>query len=98
MSHATYDVAHIREQGQDMIIIPVDQKVDNYTQEEQMDLQESLQFYARDAGLRGRVCLVWQRGNRFSFLAPKQWWPFFRSIDMNFVAANINRRLTCESG
>ncbi|MEQ9416347.1 MAG: hypothetical protein RJQ08_02235 [Salinisphaeraceae bacterium] len=98
MSQADYDIAHLRHQGQDIIIVPVEDVFENYTQDEQMELRDSLQFYAQDADLRGTVCIVWQRGNRLRFLAPKPWWPFFESIDMHFVRANINRRLTCRSG
>jgi len=97
MSSETYEVAHINEQGQDMIIIPVSSSVNSKTQQQQNELKESLQYFANDAGLKGTVCLVWDAGNRFNFLAPNQWHPFFRSIDMSFVAANINRELTCKA-
>jgi hypothetical protein len=39
---------------------------------------------------------VWDDGSgRMMFLAPSGFHAFFRSIDLEFVAANINRRLTC---
>lgn len=98
MSSATYDVAHIREQGQDMIIVPVKSSVNSMTSQQQNELKSSIQFFARDAGLAGEVCLVWNNGSRFSFLAPRQWHPFFKGINMSFVAANINKKLTCKNG
>ncbi len=97
MASQTYEVAHIREQGQDMIIVPVSSRVNSMSNQQQNELNQSLQFYANDAGLAGEVCLVWEYGNRFHFLAPRPWHPFFKSIDMRFVAANINKKLTCIS-
>ncbi|NUW72499.1 hypothetical protein HOP38_08205 [Vibrio mediterranei] len=97
MSSETYQVAHIREQGQDMIIIPLNQRVGTYSQSQLNDLKRSLQFYASDAGLAGEVCLVWESGRTFHFLAPTPWHAFFRSINMSVVAANINKKLTCRA-
>jgi hypothetical protein len=95
MSSQTYEVAHLNEQGQDMIIIPVSDSVSSMSNSEQNELKSSLQFYAEDAGLAGEVCLVWNHGSHFYFLAPQPWHGFFKSIDMHFVACNINRELTC---
>ena len=95
MSTQTYEVAHLREQGQDMIIVPVKSSVASKTQQQQNEIKSSLQMYAENAGLAGTVCLVWSTGNRFGFLAPTPWHGFFRSINMNFVALNVNKKLTC---
>lgn len=97
MSSQTYQVAHIREQGQNMIIIPVSNSVNNIGTAKQNELKSSLQLFAQDAGLAGEVCLVWEHGNHFHFLAPSQWHGFFKSINMQFVARNINKKLTCTS-
>ncbi|CAK2159080.1 conserved hypothetical protein [Vibrio crassostreae] len=97
MSSETYEVAHIREQGQDMIIIPVDARVNNFPPNKQNELRNSLQIYASDAGLAGEVCVVWQVGRNFHFMAPNPWHAFFKSIDMRFVARNINKKLMCRS-
>ena len=97
MSTQTFEVAHLREQGQDMIIVPVNSSVGSKSQQQQNELKRSLQMYAANAGLAGTVCLVWNSGNRFGFLAPSQWHSFFRSIDMSFVAINVNKKLTCNA-
>ncbi len=97
MSSKTYEVAHIREQGQDMIIIPVSNSVNNMTNQKQNELKSSLQYFAGDAGLAGEVCLVWEHSRHFHFLAPQQWHGFFKSINMQFVAHNVNKKLTCSS-
>ena len=97
MASQTYEVAHIREQGQDMIIVPVSSRVQSMSSQQQNELNQSLQYYANDAGLSGEVCLVWEYRNLFYFLAPRPWHPFFKNMDMRFVASNINRKLTCMS-
>lgn len=90
----TFDVAHIREQGQDMIIIPLNASFDLKTPNEQEDVRASLQVGARAAGLAGTVVPVWDSHGRMRFLAPRPWFPFFSSLSMAFVRANLNKRLT----
>jgi hypothetical protein len=92
----TYEVAHIHEQGQDMIIIPVQSSFGQRPTATQNEIVSSLQLCASAAGLKGTVVPVWDAGGgRMGFLAPTPWHPFFRSIDLQFVARNINRKLTC---
>jgi len=96
MSRQSYNIAHLRKQGQDIIIVPIAPTVGSKNQQEQNEIKNSLQLFATNAGLAGTVCLVWNTGNRFNFLAPAQWHAFFQSIDMRFVSANINKKLTCD--
>lgn len=84
----TFDVAHIREQGQDIIIVVVDR------QPSKADIR-FLQLCANSAGLRGTVVPVWDSCGRMAFLAPSQWHPFFRSLTWDLVLASVNRQLTC---
>jgi hypothetical protein len=92
----SFDVAHLHEQGQDMIIIPLDRQFQFKSDEEQDEIHDSLQVCASAAGLRGTVVLVWDGGGgRMAFRAPQPWHPFFRSINLAVVAQNINRTLTC---
>jgi len=91
----TYKIAHLREQGQDMIIIPVTSSVGSKNQHQLNEIKNTLQTFASNAGLAGTVCLVWSTGNKFNFLAPTQWHNFFRSIDMIFVSNNFNKKLMC---
>jgi hypothetical protein len=97
MSNITYKVAHINKQGQDMIIIPVSSEVSCMSNTKKNELKCSLQAFANDAGLAGEVCLVWNRGQHFHFLAPQPWHGFFSSVNMQFITGNINRELTCSS-
>jgi hypothetical protein len=89
-----YDIAHIREQGIDLIIVPLESTFGTRTASDQQAAIAELQSRARSAGLAGTVVPVWDTGGgRMAFIAPRNWHPFFRGIDLHFVAANINRQL-----
>lgn len=90
-----YDVAHLHEQGQDMVIIPVDAAFSRKPDSDQEDIHSALQYAASEAGLKGRVVLIWNSGRQIGFRAPQQWHPFFRSQGIwQLVMRNINRTLT----
>ena len=88
----TFDVAHIREQGVDLIIVFLDHSVQYKTDAERSQIAGALQLCARSAGLAGTVVLVWQGG----FFADRNFHPFFQSVNFEMLAASINTRLTCD--
>lgn len=90
----TLKVAHIREQGQDLIIVPLDRSFEFRSEEEQYETLADIQHAATSAGLRGKVVPVWPSGSRLKFIAPQPWHPFLRSINLTFVRANLNRSLS----
>ena len=93
---ARFQVAHLREQGQDIIIVVVDRSFGHKPKAEQNQVCAGIQACATSAGLAGTVVPVWDNGGgRMAFLAPRQWVPFFQSLTLAHVAANINRELTC---
>lgn len=92
----TFQIAHIREQGVDLVITPLDTEFGLRTQTEQRRIAALLQACAKNAGLEGTVVPVWDNGDgRMAFLAPREFHPFLRTIDLSFVMANINRTLKC---
>ena len=93
---AEFRIAHLREQGQDMIIIPLDRDYGQKTDAQQNDIRYSLQVCARGAGLAGTVVPVWDAGGgRMGFLAPHQWRNYFSSINLRIVSQSLNKVLTC---
>jgi hypothetical protein len=89
-----YKVAHLREQGTDLIIIPLESRFGTMGSAAQAAEIKMLQIRANAAGLAGTVVPVWDAGsNRMGFRAPKQWHPYFGSISLSFVLANRNREL-----
>jgi hypothetical protein len=89
-----FDVAHIREQGIDLIIVPLQSSFGTKSQLDQSQIIDELQVRANSAGLAGTVVPVWESGGRMMFIAPNRWHPFFSSINRQFVAANINKYIS----
>jgi hypothetical protein len=89
-----FKVAHIREQGQDMVIVPLDSDFGRKMSSEQNEMAAELQARSLSAGLRGRVVPVWDNGGgRMGFLAPHEWHAFFASLSLGRVFASINREI-----
>jgi hypothetical protein len=93
---ASFDVAHLHEQGQDMVIVPLESAFGHKSQTDQQKVIAALQLCARSAGLAGTVVPVWDDGfGRMAFIAPRPWHSFFQGLSLALVGANINKRLTC---
>lgn len=87
-------LAHIREQGQDMIIFPLDRSFGNKSDYEQSAALEELEMRANSAGLAGRAVAFWQQGGRTMFRGPNPWHGFLKSVSMSWVQANLNRQIS----
>jgi hypothetical protein len=55
-------VAHLREQGQDMIIVPLDRAFGSQSPQDQDDPITEIQLRAHAVGLAGTVVPVWDGG------------------------------------
>lgn len=87
-------IAHINQQGVDLIIVPLDTDFGTKTRDEQRQAITELQLRSRSAGLKGTVIPVWDGGGgRMAFNAPQNFHPFFGSISLAWVHANLNREL-----
>jgi hypothetical protein len=86
-------VAHVNEQGVDLIIIPLDSSFGNKSVQDQHQAIAELQIHATSAGLKGTVVPVWEHLGRMMFIAPQQWHPFFASLNVGWVWANVNREI-----
>ncbi|MBH2029323.1 MAG: hypothetical protein I8H74_02405 [Moraxellaceae bacterium] len=89
-----YRIAHIRQQGVDLIIAPLDSSFGNKGLSSQNLFMQTLEAYAHRAGLAGTVVPVWLSGRQMNFIAPRPWHPFFKSLSWNDVLRNINKELT----
>lgn len=92
---ATFKVAHINQQGQNMVIVPLEPSFGAKSSDEQSDLIEQLQLCASSAGLAGTVVPVWRSGQGFRFIAPTPWRAFFQSLSWNQIVRSVNKQLTC---
>ena len=89
-----FKVAHVREQGVDLIIIPLESSFGQKNSSDQQAIVADLQAHASAAGLAGGVVPVWDAGGgRMAFIAPYQWHPFFGSIGLAWVFANLNKEI-----
>lgn len=91
----TLQIAHIKEQGVDLIIAPLDPDFGHKRQTEQQAAISEIQFRSNQAGLAGTVVPVWDSGGgRMAFIAPRNWHPFFRGLSLQAVWGSVNRKLT----
>jgi hypothetical protein len=89
----TLKLAHLRAQGQDMILFPLDSSFGHKTAEAQRSALADLEYRANSAGLRGRAAAVWHDGGQTRFLGPSQWRGFLSSIGLDWVMANVNMQI-----
>ena len=95
---AEYKIAHIKERGQDMIIVPLDSQFHSRTAQDKESFRLALGRCAANANLKGTVCLVWPYGGRLYSISPPPWHPFFKGLTMEAVSRSINKKLTCDFG
>lgn len=95
---AKYKIAHVSEQGQQMIIAPLDSSFHSRSQQAKNEFMNAFQMAASSAGLAGSVALIWESGSMVHFMAPQPWHPFFKSQGIyQMVMSNINKELTIHS-
>jgi hypothetical protein len=93
----TFQVAHLKQNGQDVIIVPVDRSFAARSPAEQARIQEAFQRSAGSAKIPGVVVPVWEDASgRMAFRAPEAWQTFLKTIDMVYVATALNRTLSLE--
>ena len=90
----TFKVAHIREQGQDMIIFPLTSAFGNQSLSAQQEELAALEFQANAAGLVGLAVAVWQSGSQTHFLGPTNWRSFLQGLSFSSVLANVNKEVS----
>ena len=89
-----FKIAHIKVQGIDLIIVPLESSFGHKTKEDQQQPIAEFQIHANAADLKGDVVPVWDSGGgKMAFIAPTNWHPYFKSISLAIVWANVNREL-----
>jgi hypothetical protein len=92
-----FQVAALRHDGRDVIIVPVDRSFGKRSPAEQARIQEAFQRSAAAVDIPGVVVPVWEDSSgRMAFRAPAPWHDFLKSIDMVYVATALNRSLSLE--
>jgi hypothetical protein len=89
-----FKVAHVKEQGIDLIIVPLDSSFGSKSVEAQQEITADLQLHANGANLAGTVVPVWlDSSGRMGFLAPQRWHAFFGSLIYDQVLASLNKEI-----
>ena len=86
-------VATLHEQGQDMVIVIMDQGFARAAPKQQEATISQLQALAKLNGLKGTVAMVWDDGGKMNYLIPQPWHEFFQSITLDDVRARINAEI-----
>lgn len=87
-------VAHLREQGQNMLIFPLDSNFHTKSEAAKQDILEELQMRASAAGLAGRAVIFWQNGSSTHFMGPRPWHPFLKGLSLRQVHASLNKEIS----
>ena len=96
-AESTFDIAHFREQGNDIIMVIVPKKFDNFPSSDKQQVSNELQQCAKEAKVSGKIVLVWNKPNgAMGFFGPTPWHPFLKSINMAYVKQRVNKELTCD--
>jgi hypothetical protein len=91
----TFEVAHIKEQGMNLIIVPLASTFGRLSSTEENARTRQLQIRANAAGLAGTVVTVWDGGdNRMGFLALTGFCPFFSGLSLSQVQQSINKKIS----
>jgi len=93
MSKNVYKVAHLREQGKSVIIIPIANANNDLSGVKLNSIKSAFQAHAAKAKLSGDICLVWESNSKFSFLVHDRWRNFCMKLNMNIVKQYINKEL-----
>src|ERR1035437_298788 len=91
----SFKIAHIKEQGNDLIIIPLESSFGSMSAKDQAAMVADLQAHPTEEKLSGKVVPVWDAGaGRMGFIAPKPWQPFFNSLRLSQVGLSLNKELS----
>src|SRR5258708_36141986 len=87
-----FKVAHLRQQGQDMVIVPLDSSFGRKIEQEKAEIIEELQVHSRAAGLAGTIVPVWDNGGGLmACIGPRPLHPFFSSFHFLCVQRKLNK-------
>lgn len=90
-----FKVAHIHEQGQDMIIFPLTSAFGDYSVADQTADLSELERKAHAGGLAGLAAAVWDGGSgRIGYMGPQHWHGFLRGLTFNAVVARVNKSIS----
>jgi hypothetical protein len=96
IAKSTFDIAHFREQGEDLVIIVMPRGIDDFPTSDKELLFNEFKKCAKEARLSGSIAMVWNKPGTMGIYGPTRWMPFLKSINMKYVKDRVNKELTCD--
>jgi hypothetical protein len=85
----------LREQGKEVILVPLSSRFDHEPEDNQHAMISEIQAAAVGAGLVGKVVPVWPTSSgRTRFISPPQWRALFSGISYRWVKSKVNGTLS----
>jgi hypothetical protein len=95
---STFEVAYVKQQTTNLIIVLVTPFFRNLSYEQQCTLSGEVLASAKASGMRGQVAFVWMEGEgNMNYWAPKQFEAFFGKLKPLVLVKSLNRKLTVGS-
>lgn len=88
-------IAIFNEQGQELIVVPLDSSFEDRLPSQRLETLRTLQNSAIKVGLKAPMALVWRIGNKLYFMAPKQCHSLLKTLKWNTIVSSLNTVLTC---
>ncbi len=86
-----FEVACINEEGEDLIIVPLEPSFSKRTPKDREKAIDELQERANHAGLPGTVLAVWPGDDgALVYIAPRDWRQFCAGISYQWVLERVN--------
>lgn len=89
-------IAHFQEQGQYLIVIPLDSSFHDKTASQREATLNALRASVLAAKLEGTVAVVWRSGHNRYFMAPEQWHDTLRRMPWHGIISRLNKTLDCK--
>ena len=91
----TYKIAHTRQQDTNMVFVVTGSGFFNADSNAKERMWTAMRTCAKAANLAGDVVMVANINGGFKFYGPKSWANYLKNLDMTWVNARLNKKLTC---
>ncbi|MBP8286408.1 MAG: hypothetical protein KAX57_06165 [Rhodoferax sp.] len=91
----TYRIAHTRQQDTNMVFVVTNSSFFNADNNAKERMWTAMRSCAKSARLAGDVVMVASVNGGFRFYGPKGWISYLSNLDMAWVNARLNKKLTC---
>jgi hypothetical protein len=91
----TYKIAHTKQKDVNMVVVVTGSGFFNADGNAKERMWTAMRSCAKSANLAGEVVMVANVNGGFKFYGPKSWANYLSTIDMTWVNARLNKKLTC---